>query len=652
MADLTDTPQAKAYNPEPPVSDQNQQGYQYAKALCETAKGARGERNFKNNWDYLLGRNHWKSPSTSAAYQIDGWAFKGIVNWTYATIKTKAAMITSTALNLFCDPLDEESTAYDRLLVKSAVEDSFKRVKLDSVKYDAYMWGSVTGVGVSMWAFKPDSLTGAMGTSLTPINTQDFYCDPSADCISSPDCRFVVWEPLLDMSTIRQMWPSKADFVKPDTRQVSTSWDYKSGSEDQSMIYGNAGEYSVNRSNLSSRKARTSFVWIRDESITEDLQKVIIKPQSEGYQCVSCSNSFERGAYPGLTGDSPCPLCGGDMENAQIPAQVQENKVIRRTYPFGRLIVYSGKTLLYDGENPYEIQQVFPFAVYHHDRIPGQFLGQNDVDLLKSLQEAENTVLSMGVDGVVLSMFGPFEYPVSCKSYTDLGNGPKQRHPVPDHLAGRARFVPPTGADMNLWNGVLQNIEHQFQIVSGLAQALGQVSSPPISATEAEIANARLSDRMRGHANAFSAYLSDLASIGLQMEKQAARMERDRVEQMGGEYQGNAIGVAMPDSELKSILVEFDKLPNVHVRVEVNTTEAIRDKLKGQNSVPIFSNPAIMASPFLGTILAGIGYNSNEIREIEEKKMLQQELSPGLPLAPPAPETMGAPQPAGGFGGA
>lgn len=648
MADPLDIPTAKRDNPDPPASDKDQPGYRYAKALCETAKAARGERNnsFTTNFDYLLGKGHWKSASSLAAQQIDTWAFKGVVNWCYSTIKTKAAMITSTPSEIFCEPLDEESKYYDRLLVKSAVEDSFKRNKVDAVKYDAYMWGSTTGVGISMWSMKPDSLTGAMATALTPIRTQDFYCDPSADSITSPNCRYVVWEPILDMSTIRQMWPSKAPYVKAEVRQVSGGWDYRSDQSDHNLITGTGGEYSVDRQNmLSSRKARVAFVWIKDESITEDLERIVLKGQQPGYQCVSCGQSFEADASQGI-GEGPCPLCGGDMDNIEIPEQVQENKVIRRTYPYGRLIAYSGQTLLFDGENPYEISQVFPFSVYHHDRIPGDFLGHNDVALLQSLQEAENTVLSMGVDGVVLSMFGPFEYPVSCKSFTDLGNGPKERHPVPDHLSGRARFIPSMGADMQLWNGVLQAIEHQFQIVSGLAPfSMGQ--GAPVSATEAEITNARLSDRMKGHAQAFSAYLSELAAIGLQMEKQAARMERERMMGLGGEYTGNGIAVQMPDSELKSVMVEFDKLPNVNVRVEVNTVESIKDKLKGQNSVPIFANPAIMASPFLGTILGGIGYSANEIREIEEKRGLQQELNPAAPLAPPMPE--GAPEMAGGF---
>jgi len=639
MADPLDVPRIQGSNPDPPASDKDQPGYRYAKALCETAKASRGERNnsFTTNWDYLLGKNHWKSASSLAAQQIDTWSYKGVINWCYSTIKTKAAMITSAPNDVFCDPLDDDSTYYDRLLTKSAIEDSFKRVKLDAVKYDAYMWGSVTGVGASMWSMKPDPLTGAMATTLVPIKTQDFYCDPSADSITSPNCRYVVWEPLLDMSTIREMWPTKAPYVKPEVKQVSGGWDYRSDQTDQNLFYGTGGEYSVDRNNvLSSRKARVAFVWIRDESITEDLQRIVTKGEQPGYQCVSCGQSFEADAYPSDGNISQCPLCGGDTENVTIPEQVQENKVISRAYPYGRLIVYSGKTLLFDGENPYEIEGVFPFSVYHHDRIPGDFLGQNDVALLQSLQEAENTVLSMGVDGVVLSMFGPFEYPVGCKSYTDQGNGPKERHPVPDHLAGKARFIPPVGADTQLWNAVLQNIEHQFHIVSGLAPFSGG-SGAPVSATEAEITNARLSDRMKGHAQAFSAYLSEIARIGLLMEKQAARMERERLSQMDAPYSGNGIAVQMPDSELKSIMVEFDKLPNVHVRVEVNTVEAIKDKLKGQNSVPIFANPSIMASPFLGTILGGIGYSSNEIREIEEKRGLQQELNPGAPLAPPMP---------------
>lgn len=620
-----------------PKIDQEQPGYRYAKALCETARGAASDRvkQFKSNWDYLLGKNHWKAASTQAAKQIDQWAFKGIVNWTYATVKTKASMICSTPTELFCDPLDDKTTYYDRLLAKSAVEHELERLRFKQVKEDAYLWGSASGVGVSMVYAKPDPLTGTMALCLMPIRSDQFYRDPSADSITSHDCRFVVWDPELDMSTIRQMWPSKADQVKPNQRQVVGGWTYRTEQTADNLIYGTAGEYSINQNNtLQSRKALVSFVWIRDESVIHDLQQVMLKPAGPGYQCISCDAMYEEGA----TDAGPCPTCGGDMENITLPAKMQENTIVRRQYPYGRLIVYSGNTLLYDGENPYELEHVFPFAVYHHDRVPGDFYGVNDVDLTKSLQEAEDTVLSMGVDGVVLSMFGPFEYPVGCKSYTALGNGPKERHPVPDHLAGKARVIPMGGADMGLWSGVLQKIEQQFSIVAGLSgPSLGQTSSPPISAAEAEITNARLSDRMKGHAQAFSQYCSDLATIVWTLMQQF--------------YEGDRMTpVQMPDSEVKSVAIEVQALPPMRIRVEINTQEAIKDKLLGQN-LQMFVAQGGMDSPHADIVLEALGVPPIRIKELLARRGLQQELMPpGVsgPMPPAPPPMQPQPQMQGG----
>lgn len=609
--------------------DQELAGYRYAKALCEIARGAFGERvrSFKKNWDFMLGKDNWKTPLSLAARQLDEWSFRGVVQWTFATIKTKASMLCSIPTEIFCEPLDDGSSYYDRLLAKSAIEHELARLRFNQVKEDAYLWGSVSGVGISMVTYKPDPLTGTMALSLVPIRSDQFFRDPSADSITSPNCRFVVWEPVLDMSTIREMWPGKADKVKPTGNYVSGGWNYRT---ETSLLYGAAGEFSIGSdSTLNSRKAVVSFVWVRDESIIEDLQQVILKDAGPGYQCVSCDAMYEQGA---ANPNQPCPTCGGDMEDVTIPAKTQENKIIRRQYPYGRLLVYSGKTLLFDGENPCELETVFPFAVYHHDRIPGDFYGTNDVDLLRSLQEAENTVLSMGVDGVVMSMFGPFEYPVGCKSYTDLGNGPKERHPVPDHLSGKARFVPSSGADMNLWHGVLQKIEQQFTIVSGLSgPSLGQTSSPPISATEAEITNARLSDRMKGHAQAFSAYCSDVASIVWALMQQFYEAPM-------------TVPVRMPDSELKSIAVEVQSLPKMRIRVEINTQEAIKDKLLGQNLAGFVAQGG-MDSPHADIVLEAFGVPATRIKELLARRGLQQEIAPGVPagppVAPPQPQMQG-----------
>jgi hypothetical protein len=637
MADPTllqnSTPVEGVTDPKP-QRDVDLPAYRYAQALTESARSAADQRisTFPRNWRFFRGQDHWGVPATTAAAKLDQWSFRGVVNWLYATVKTKSAMICSAPNEIFCDPMDDQSSYYDRLLVKSVIEHDLKRLRFNGVKEDAYLSGSVTGIGVTMVTVKPDPLTGAMATVFTPIKSTEFFRDPSADCITSPSCRFIVYSPELDMSTVKEMFPRKGQFVKPTIRQVgmapsSVTYRYQT---DENLVYGSAGEFVVDAQNmLRARKAIVNFVWIKDESVIEELQEILIKEAEIGLHCSVCGLTWEPGSIPELTSEAPCPQCGADLDEIEIPKKTQQDTIIRRKYPYGRLIVYSSDTLLFDGENPYEIETVFPFAVYHHDRIPGDFYGVNDVDLLESLQTAQNTTVGQLIDYVRLCVNGPFVYPVAFKSLTALGNTPGERHPGPDNAPWQPHYVIPEGFNVQAWSALTGSLSEHFQIVSGLAQlGLGQTSSPPISATEAEIANARLSDRMKGHAQAFSAYMSDVANLDWQLLQQFADSPMN-------------VAVTMPDSSVKSIDIELDKLPKVRVKIEVNTSEAVKDKILGQNSVPIFTDPAMMTSPYLDIVLQAIGHSPNLIKELLVRRGVQQEIGPasGPPTqaAPPAP---------------
>lgn len=622
---------------ETPVPDRDLPAYKYAKALCETARSSAGNkiRSFTTNWEFFRGRNQWAVAGNRAAQQMEEWSFRGVVNWCYSVITTKRAMVTGAPTDVFCDPLDDQSTYFDRLQCKSVIEDDLARLNLREIKRTAYTSGSVTGIGVSMMTLRPDPLTGAMATVLSSIKSDEFFIDPSADSTRSPDCRFVVWEPILDMSTIRAMWPSKASQVKPDIRQVTGGFTYKPDRTDDNLIYGTAGEFTVDQQNvLRSRKAKVSFVWVKDDSVIEDLKKVITKEAMEGYRCVSCGALYELDAMPGV--EEQCPTCAGDTEPATIPAQIEESKVVRRAYPYGRLIVYAGQTLLYDGENPAEVETVFPFAVYQHDPIPGDFHGENDVALLHSLQEEQNRTVGQLIDYVRMGVNGPVCYPVGYTAISSLGNGPATRLPGPNQLAWKPFILRPEGFDVQSWGALSTALTQHFQIVSGLAQSLQGPSSPPISATEAEISNARLSDRMKGHAQEFSTYLSEIASLDYQLLRQAATMN---AEILGEEYSSRGVMVTMPDSTVKAISVEVQNLPKVNIRVVIDTEVTLKDKILGQNSVPIFTNPQLMASPYLDTVLAAIGHPASMIKELVARRGLQQE------LMPPGSDQLPAPSP-------
>lgn len=631
-----------------PVQDKDLPAYKYARALCEAARPGEGSKakTDKSNWEFFRGKNQWQVAGNTVAKQIADNSFRGVVNWCYSVIKTKAAMICGAPADVFCDPLDDQSTYLDRLQVRAVIEDDLARLNFKDVKRDAYISGSVTGVGVSMMTLKPDPLTGAMTTVLCPVKSADFNIDPSADSTRNPYCRFVTLETDLDMSTIRQMWPSKAAQVKPDVRQVTGGFTYKPDRTDDNLIYGTAGEFTVDKQGrLNSRKARVSFVWIKEEELIEDLHEVLIKEPMQGYQCSSCGAMYEPDVVPDL---GPCPHCGGPLENADLPAKYKQETIVRKKYPYGRLIVYSGQTLLFDGDNPYEIETVFPFAVYQHDRIPGDFRGENDVALLWSLQEEQNRTVGQLIDYVRLAVNAPTCYPVDYTAISQLGNGPNVRLPGPNRLSWMPFRLSPQGFDVQSWGALSSSLTQHFQVVSGLAQSLQGPSSPPISATEAEISNARLSDRMKGHAQEFSTYLSEVASLDNQLLRQAAEYN---AKLLGESYGPTNVSMTMPDSTVKAVAIEVQKLPKVNVRVVIDTDISVKDKLQGQNllafTTPGPNGQSGMDSPYADVVLGKLGFSDAEIKEYMNRRGLQEEILKGQAAnQPPPPPEPAPPQPA------
>jgi hypothetical protein len=609
------------------AADTSFPAYRYAKTLVDAATGAQ-KKDFDTNWNTFLGRYNWTSPASSGAKILSDWCFKGVVNWTYSTIKTKAAMILGAPTQVHAEPMDDQSTYYDRLLVKSATEHLLKSVRFDDVRRDAFISGSVTGVGVSMWQYRADSITGAWKLVAVPINTGEFFKDPAADSITSPDCRYVVWSPLMEMSRVREIFLGKSKDVKPDVGTQTPSGVTYTTPNDSNLLYGTGQTIKDPQRNPATQKARVHFVWIKDESLIEEMRDVLISEPEPGYTCTSCGNTYSQDSFEGPA--DTCPMCDQPLENVTIPPKMRTDRTIRKAYPYGRLIVYSGDVLLFDGQNPCELESVFPFAVYHHDRIPGNFLGVNDVDLLFPLQDAQNRTVGQIIDSTRLTLNGVFVYPISAKSFTDMGVAPGERHPTPDHLTDKPRWVTPT-TNIAIAQLALGAIKEQFIIVSGLGgPSLGEVSSPPISATEAEISNARLSDRMKAHGREFATYCSDFAEIGRQLA----------IQFYGGEEQ--SISVAMPDSSLKDVTIEWQKLPNVRVRVSVNQSEAIRDKQIGQN-ITIGMQNGILDSPYAELYLELVGATPSQIKEVMDRKALHQELMGGAPPAPPqaAPPPMG-----------
>lgn len=628
MADPAPIQTVPAPNVPEQLADVDQPAYRYAVALSQSARANAKPyvEKFKGYWDFLLGKGQWRSAASTSARQLEDWQFRGVVNDLWAVHDTKRSIVAGASSKVTVEPLDEDSEEYQRAQVKAAIDQDLERQNFVRVRRDVYDWGGVCGVGIAMHELKPDPLTGAMYTCLRAINPAEFYWDPNEDTIETS--QFCVWEPTLPMSVVRKMFPSKASLVRPDDRPVPGPTVTYTVPGDANLFYGPTGDYIQDSSNvLKQRRAKVCFVWIKDEEVIQEIQETIVRGEVQGYQCVSCGEVMdpEEGNYP--QGDA-CPMCGGDLNEVTIPPKVNRQEISRRAYPYGRLTVYSGKVLLYDGENPLELTRVFPFYAYHHYRLPGVFPGFGDVSLLRSLQEEMNTTIGQGVDYLRLGVYGMLIYPVSFKSITKIGNAPSERHPGPDRASWLPQYVSPNSFNTGAWGAVLGALERKFQTLSGISPlGFGQTSAPPISATEAELSVQGPTQRMKNHATEFALFSTAVAQGTWEL-----------MQQIGGERQ---VSVRMPDGNAKNLPVAPQDFPRIKVSVSIDLEEAALDKLHSQVLAGWLAQGGLQ-SPDADVVMEEFGVNPGRIKELMRRKALHGELAP--PGVPPPGMPMGEPQ--------
>lgn len=617
--------------PAPREPDTKQPGWLYGDALSRTLRSQADPwiSKFRGYWDYLLGKDHWPNAITTTARRQAEWSFRGVINDMYAVIDTKTSIITGSKSSVTVKPRGD-STELQRLQIKAVIEDEMDRVGHQRIKKDVYQWGSATGLGVAMWTKRPDSITGDEELVLQSLNPAEVFCD--SDCFETANVW--VWYPLLKMSQWRKMWPEDSKRIKTDLNQTSvpSGVTNKPDNTDENLIYGNAGEYSVDTHGIKERKARGAFIWIKDpDSVIEELRETVIREAMPGLRCVSCGYIFDPDSMPdGLTQDFQCPNCAGDLESVMIPPKTKTDKIVQRAYPYGRLIVISGETLLYDGENPYEVEEVFPGAAYHHYRVPGTLYGAGDVALLKSLQEETDATVGQIIDYVRLCVNGPFIYPMGFKSISQLGNGPGERHPGPDQAGWLPQFVTPNGFNVQAYAALIGTLERHFLTVSGVGDLSGAPSSPAISATEVEVTANRTSNRMKGHAGEFGLFLSRLGSIQYQLMKQV--------------YTTKRVNLSFAPTHLQSVEIQMQDLPdNVSVTIDLSLEAAQMDKLQKQVLQGFIAQGGLQ-HPDADLLLETFGASPTTIKELMSRKSLRQEQGIPEPNAPPMgePATTGA----------
>ena len=612
-----------------------------AKALLGIAKpvSQAATKDYEKNFRFYFGLDHWPVNSSASKAYSDSTVPQTVRNYLFATVDHKASVVLSATPRLRAEPLDASSTLEQREVAASATRHELERCHWKDIRKDAYITGSINDLGIAMLRMEQDKLSGEYKTKWDVVDQRKLYFDPDAKRFY--DCEYVIYEPELSMAKIRELFPDKADKINPRQSQTQGSMirdNGKSRTNDE-IINAPGREITVaENGQLSQRVAEVAYCWIRQDGLYEDTRKIVHKEAMVALECQDCGLRMEPGVSEG------CPSCGGmNLMQVEIPEQSEEKTVIRREYPYGRLIITCQDVLLYDGPNNIELDCIFPFAVYTHYRDPRSIRGSSDLKLLKSNQNQADKNASRLFQAMALTGQGYLEYPAGEMGYQHASNELGTRIPVKPENSGKARWLTVQGYNVQLHSVADNSIFSDFQRISGQTdQAVSSMPSAPDSATEVKSRDSVRQSRLGSHLEEMNEFSSQMATMQWQAMCQYYVGPRPFMFSQNG-------------SQFESVVLDVSMLPrNLRIRVEADADGMEKDKLAGQNLVMAMTSGVIPMMPDIALRCMGVSESLiSEVMNRPEMMMFMQQTALAAMAGqgatpngnPPAPPSGAGPQP-------
>lgn len=594
--------------------------FKLGRALIEGARPV--ARNFTADYyqdlRFALGETQWPTPASFKAWFGSRWKSQTVRNYTYATIHHKMAVCLDAEPSIRTEPMDELSTFEQRQDISSVVSHELERLRWNEYTRSVMFDGSIVGTGLTHVYAEKDEFSGQYGIKLEHVDPCRFYPDPAADRLT--ECRYVIYEPEMDMSRIRKTFPDTWQLVKPNPRNIGRLGDSSISRDGDELIRGaSTGDIAITRDGtIQQRVAPVCFIWVKDSQLIEDIKSVLERPPTAGYKCTDCGDQFDRDqALHDMQSPKPrCPTCEGEqLQQVTLPPEFAYFKETSRAYENGRLICMTNDALLSDDASPWQLDTVFPFAMYSHNPITRRFWGYGEVALVRKVQEALNKNIAQGIDFMRLAGNGPLEVPAEVPAYRQLGNQPSDTVPCPAPFMGLARYLSPTGYNVQMHQILDQSLKRDMQEITGVSDvSLGVSPSAPTSGVEVQARQRAASTRIGLHLKDVNQYRSDLANIVYQFMHQLYTEPR-------------AFNRAKVNGELESIVIECQQLPlDVRVKVSASVDKTEKDKNFFQNLMLAVKEGQIGFYPDLMLPMFGASPEvSREIQEREQQRQLQMQ---------------------------
>jgi len=320
----------------------------YLNELRSSAEKAQPSKQLKSYSDYYSGRFGKSDTKIDNNYNI----IKPIVE-TKATLILDSMIGTSVVPNAMSALIDDASME-DFNLISSILTDcqeriftlnKFKRLQgklvRDALKY---------GVGIVQVSWDPDMSEGIGDVALDSVSPEDFYPDPAGKTIDT--CNYIFVRRQYSSFTLKKKYPDMIKEIDDLTNDTATTEADKPQGSPKGIVNGllnGTGQqiysYGANGNGVKNSKKNIN-VW----------------------ECY-------------LVDDSPFLPSEGDDPD------LKETKSQQFQYPYGRCIVYAGKTIFDD--KPISYPFGFPFS-YFNDIDLGDIWGQGEIEDQTQIQDRIN----------------------------------------------------------------------------------------------------------------------------------------------------------------------------------------------------------------------------------------------------------------------
>ena len=265
-------------------------------------------------------------------------------------------------------------------------------------------------------------------------------------------------------------------------------------------------------------------------------------------------------------------------------------KVTKMKYPNGRRVIIAGDVLLYDGKNPYENGK-FPFVAWTCYKIPNQFWGLSEVEVLISIQKEICNLYNDVIDNAHLNGNAPWI--LDKNSGVEKGSLTNDKGLVIRKNPGtEVRRETPPSMPAYIQN-IINDLKYDVQVVSGVFDATrGEKPASITSGVAIQALQDSSQGRIRLKTQNLEYLLAELGSMWITYMQQFWDLPRT-IRVMGNNYQPNEAPIIIDGKPVVFREVDKDMIDgDFDLEIKTGSTMAVNRSAKFEQILRMAQTPA------------------------------------------------------------